>query len=139
EQESCETWEAFFSRRLPLADRCIAKNVPNRGRDTLPWVVSFRREILAHYLFLHLHTKRSAYSDALADWRPFLLHHTLGSTGVVSDILSLFDGSPQTGLIYPPYFSALKDQPAWGANKGAVSRLLSRLGAGAVPDTCPDF
>ncbi len=137
--EVTERWRLFFMQRLPRLGACVVKQAMNRGRDTLPWVVTFRSEIVAHDLLLHIHTKKSDYSEALGSWRAFLLHHTMGSAGVVSDVLNIFETTPKAGLVYPPYFGALKGQPSWGGNKATVNRLLATMSLGSAPEKCPDF
>ena len=139
ESEDASAWERIFSERVPSATKVMVRNVPNRGRDVLPWVVSFADEIKNHTLFCHLHSKKSEHAGAHRDWRSFLEHSMFGSRDLINQILTLFADNPALGLVYPPYFSTLAEQPAWGSNKNSFEAFFRRLSTDAVPEKCPDF
>ncbi len=140
EDQDASRWQRYFSERLQRATMVIVKNVPNRGRDALPWVVTFADEIQKHTIFCHLHAKKSQHSDRLRDWRSFLEHSMFGSRHLINQILSLFLEDTSLGLVYPPYFVLLPDrQPAWGENRKQFAALYRRLASGPVPVKCPDF
>jgi hypothetical protein len=138
-KEATEYWSGYFRERLPNVEKCIVKAVPNIGRDVAPWVVAFAPEILKHDLFYHGHSKKSEYNTAFRDWRRYLLHNTMGSPSIVSQILNSFSKDEALGLIYPGYFSPLKAQPAWGGSRIKVFELLKRLKSQAPLVNCPDF
>jgi len=131
-------WKSYFTQAVKNVAECIVKPVPNMGRDVAPWILYFAPEILSHDIFFHAHTKKSTYSDKYANWRRFLAHSSLGSTSIVDSILDQFADNPDVGLIYPPYFPALKAQPAWGGNLQKAQQLAQKLGVQA-PDKCPDY
>jgi len=140
QKEDVSFWKEFFLYKVPSISECIVRKCPNIGRDVFPWVVLFREEILCHTLLVHVHTKESSYSNILkGSWRKFLLHHTLGSKGVVSGIYRLFAENEKIGLVYPPYYGALKGQPAWGACKEKMRMLADRVGMSLEDERCPDF
>lgn len=137
--DSSINYPADAIQKLPHLKSCIVKRVENRGRDVAPWVVDFCQEILDHELFVHLHSKRSDYNSNYAGWRRFLLHNTLGRETICAQILNLFYQESSLGLVYPPYFSALPNQPRWGANQNRVDGLLSNMGFKSMISRCPDY
>jgi hypothetical protein len=139
EDEDPEFWRNWLETELANCNRCVVKRQENRGRDILPMVDTFRREILDHDVLFHCHSKVSSYESAYRDWRTFLLHNTLGSTEVVAALLAQFREDSHLGLVAPPYFHALQDQPQWGANRARVDAMLSSLGMQRSEDPCPDF
>lgn len=127
---------------LPNTDNVIVRNVPNRGRDVASWVVYFAEEIKKHEIFCHIHSKKSDYNAEYSGWRQFLIHNIMGSKSVVEQIISLLVGNENIGLIMPPYFSALPNQPKWGGNYQRTYQLLKSLGYAIhsiSENQCPDF
>ena len=111
---------------------------PNRGRDIAPKLITFR-DVYAHYdLFLHLHTKRSPHSGALAGWSDYLTGSLLGSPQIVRSILSLFDDT-SIGLVFPQHLFTLRKALRWGFNYQQSARLLRRMGVELQADWPLDF
>ncbi|MGJ0515809.1 MAG: rhamnan synthesis F family protein [Methylomicrobium sp.] len=129
----------YFKSRISNVTQCLVKEVENRGRDVAPWIIDFRGEILNHDLFLHVHSKRSDYKASYNGWRRFLIHNSFGSQNIATSILNIFEEHKDVGLVYPPYFSALPNQPKWGANKERFFKLLEQLNFCEALDKCPDF
>ncbi|MCW5717091.1 MAG: hypothetical protein KIS68_04580 [Bauldia sp.] len=138
-EQAEEIWEEFFAEQLGDRVAVIARRVENRGRDVMPWLVTFREHVTRADLFCHIHTKRSMHLRQHRDWGRFLLHSTLGSTGVVADIVDMFAANPRLGLVFPPYFASLAAQPSWGRNRAGAVELLGRMGLAADPARCPDY
>lgn len=132
-------WLKYWQVAVKKASRVIIRNTENRGRDALPWVVTFRNEIMQHDLFCHFHTKRSPHDGGLRYWRRFLAHTMLGSTSIANQILNKFESDPNLGLVYPPYFPSLRNQPNFGGTREVCSRLLSRIGFHPRPERCADY
>ncbi|MGV8840751.1 MAG: rhamnan synthesis F family protein [Bauldia sp.] len=137
--EAEEIWQEFFAERLGGRATVSARRLDNRGRDVMPWLVGFRDEIVSADLFCHIHTKRSGHLRQHRDWGRFLLHSTLGSSGVVADIVEMFAADPKLGLVFPPYFASLAAQPSWGRNRDGATELLRRMGLADDPSRCPDY
>lgn len=131
--------ESLFKSALPNCRAVIVAQPPNRGRDIAPFLITFGRQILNFDLVLHLHSKRSPHSSDHRDWRRYLLHYTLGSRAVVTQILTAFHVSPQIGIFQPPYHPQLRAQPKWGENQQRVVTLLRQLGYLYGGNFCPDF
>jgi len=138
EQARTEEIKTVLGENLPCAKRIIVRQVANRGRDTAPWLVSFREEIQKHTLFCHIHTKRSIHSTTGGDWYRYLCHATLGSAPVVEQILSAFADS-SVGIVAPCYHWTIGEQPIYGNNREICESLHSRICARALPDICPDY
>lgn len=132
-------WEDYFLSKLPNVDHCKVLTVENKGRDVAPWIIDFAGDIVESDIFCHIHTKRSDYNSSFANWRSYLLKHTLGSKKTVSYILERFKKNDRLGLVYPPYFPSLVDQPHWGSNREIVAALLAKLNMPAPPVKCADF
>lgn len=131
--------EQGFKNRVTKVAKCVVREFANRGRDMAPWVVGFANEIKKYELFLHIHSKKSDYNASYRGWRDFLLHNVIGSKVVASSILRLLINDEKIGLVHPPYFSELPNQPKWGANKVAANKLMARMDLGELPIQCPDY
>jgi hypothetical protein len=132
-----EYWKTAISDAVPNAQNVVVLPVANRGRDVMPWTCQFREIVLAHEIFLHVHTKVSGGSKGLL-WSEFLLNNTLGSASVIENILGMFEDD-KLGLVYPPYHRSLKAQPNWGKNWVACDALYRRLFNEPLPEACPDY
>lgn len=131
--------EKLFSDNIVNLEKCIVRKFENRGRDVAPWVVGFSNEIQKYELFLHLHSKKSDYKASYSGWRKFLIHNTIGSINIIDSVLKKFIENPEVGIVYPPYFSALPNQPKWGANKTTADNLMQLMGKSKFDEVCPDF
>jgi len=131
--------EQKFTSNIPNIGKCAVREFINRGRDVAPWIVGFANEIKKYELFLHFHSKKSDYNASYRGWRNFLLHNVIGSKTVVSSILQKLIDDEKVGLVHPPYFSALPNQPKWGANKKIADKLMKRMGLNTLSIQCPDF
>ena len=129
--------ESLFAKRLPQCANVVVRRFPNRGRDIAPFLVEFGNDLSKFDLILHLHSKK--YTDVRADWRRLLVHYTLGSRAVVSQILDMFKNDNTVGIVRPPYHGALRCQPNWGANKSNIERLLQRMALTLTGEDCPDY
>ena len=106
----------------------VVKMVPNRGRNFAPLLVHFRDELRQHRVVLHLHTKKSLYSNAeRADWRGHLLRCLTGAA--IDAHLDLLETHPEVGVVHPSMFAEV---PPWGAhwlgNSGNGRTLFARCG-----------
>ena len=115
-----------LSRHLPNA-RLNVQSFANRGRDIGPWLAGFGRQMQAHDLICHIHSKASPHNAAKADWRDQLLNGVLGSPAGITAIWQLFDQTPHLGLVFPAYHSSLVDQIGWGTNFPAAQALADRM------------
>lgn len=144
EGEDPEHWHRYFRAALGGLPDVKVRVTPNRGRDVAPWVIFFSEEIQRHDIFVHLHTKKSPHKQLLSDlagvsWRRFLVHHTMGSIGMVDRVLRLFRDDPAVGLIIPPYYSGLGAQPDWGENQSICEDLFQRMTGKRFEGECPHF
>lgn len=137
--EAALDFQEEAKQKLPNAQRIVVRSVCNKGRDVAPWVVGFADEILNFDILFHFHSKKSDYKTSYSGWRRFLIHQTIGSQSIIEQILGLFSNDAKLGLVAPPYFSALPNQPQWGANRDATHELLKIFGYPINQDECPDF
>jgi O-antigen biosynthesis protein len=125
--ESLEYVENLLRTHVPLATVEV-RVFPNVGRDIAPFVCGFGRQLAAHDLVAHVHTKRSPHNGAKADWRRQLLADLMGTTEFIQNLLGVFEMNPHLGMAFPQYHPSLKGQISWGTNYAACEVLASRLG-----------
>lgn len=128
-------------RDLPRLRQLEVRVVPNRGRDLAPFLLSFRKEILALDLVCHLHTKKSLYSGQEQDrWRRYLVDRLLGSAGRIAWILGTFQAMPQLGMVYPESFASVPWWAhTWLSNVACARELGARLGIAVDPTAYLDY
>jgi GT2 family glycosyltransferase/predicted O-methyltransferase YrrM len=101
---------------------------PNRGRDIAPKLLGFR-DVYDRYPFvLHLHSKISDHSGALANWRGLLLETLLGSPEIVGSIFDAFTRRSDIGMIAPQHFEPVRHWINWGGNFKIAESLAQRMG-----------
>jgi glycosyltransferase involved in cell wall biosynthesis len=84
-------------KRMPEASFFM---VENRGRDVLPFLLLLKHIGTQSYRYLcKLHTKKSVTSHSGNAWRKLLYYDLIGSPKIVSDIRTLFEENPSTGMI----------------------------------------
>ncbi|MCJ2131288.1 rhamnan synthesis F family protein [Methylobacterium sp. E-045] len=113
--------------------RC--KVIPNRGRNFGTLLPAFGKEVCAHDIVLHLHTKRSLYTGAeQSNWRQTIFDGLIGAPLLVEGLLNLFHSDKKLGLFYTsPYRGLPYWANHWLSNLGSGSALLERLGVRRYP------
>lgn len=82
----------------------------NKGRDILPMLNQMRDKIRNYKYFCHIHTKKSKTAPQIGEnWRNYLYKNLLGSTEIVSEILTNFENYEKLGIIYPENFYEVID------------------------------
>jgi hypothetical protein len=76
----------------------------NKGRDVLPFILQIKNVIRNYKYICHLHTKKSVHCTIGDEWRSYLFNNLLGSTQIVSEILTDFEMSDNLGIIFPEIF-----------------------------------
>ena len=76
----------------------------NKGRDVLPFIIQIKKVIKDYKYICHIHTKKSVQCQLGEEWRSYLFNNLLGSTQIVSEILSDFEMSDNLGIIFPEIF-----------------------------------
>ena len=92
------------------ANNISIKIIENKGRDILPFLIQMR-EVIDKYKYLcHLHSKKSLHDPELGNkWRTYLFNNLLGTTEIISEILSDFENYDKLGFIFPEnYYKILK-------------------------------
>jgi lipopolysaccharide biosynthesis protein len=128
-----ERADAVRERLAALGLRAELAVFENRGRDILPFLhVANRLLDEGVQVVLKLHTKRSVHRQDGEQWRRELLD-ALASPERARALVSAFASDASLGLVAADGHV----QPLayyWGANKGSVEYLATRLGL-AEPDT----
>lgn len=129
---------SHFSNELKLLNKLEIRETENIGRDVFPFIVEFGKELLSYDIILHIHSKKSPQTKTKG-WRRFLLHYTLGSRSITTQILNAFDEDSKLGAFFPAYFYGTTRQPLWGGNSSIVEEQLNRLGFTYDMTYCPDY
>jgi lipopolysaccharide biosynthesis protein len=110
------------------ASSVMVRRVENVGRDMGPFVLEFLPWVKDYDVCCWVHSKKSVYEPAYANWRKYLLTYLLGSPSDVVQILEKFASDGKLGVLYPPVFPAVSDKVEWGSNFSTAQSLLSRIG-----------
>jgi GT2 family glycosyltransferase len=130
--------KAHFCSDLKLLNKLEVRETENIGRDIFPFIVEFGKELLSYDVILHIHSKKSPQTKTKG-WRRFLLHYTLGSRSITTQILNAFNDDEKLGAFFPAYFYGTTRQPLWGGNGSIVQEQLDRLGFNYDMNYCPDY
>ena len=116
--------------RIKSVKECIVREVPNRGRDVAPLVVTFAKELLKHDFICHLHSKKSLFTGKQQDsWRRHFYKNLLGSPADIRKIFGIFEANNDVGIIYPETHEALPYWAhSWLSNKSLGKQVCARLG-----------
>jgi predicted HAD superfamily hydrolase len=109
--------------------------VPNRGRDIAPWLVSTRAVQNNYDYFCHINTKESKHLPFGENWRKYLYANLLERKAVI-DIFSLFESNHDIGCVYPfKYYELTKFEiqhvirpMGMFGEQDAINRLLEEFG-----------
>ncbi|MFI8746535.1 glycoside hydrolase family 99-like domain-containing protein [Pseudomonas sp. NPDC077186] len=103
------------------------EEVPNRGRDVLPFMKQLPRIIAdGHDLLLKVHTKKSPHRDDGDAWRRDLYDKLL-TENAMRQALDRFSHAPSTGILGPAGH-LVPMSFYWGSNARRVEGLACRLG-----------
>lgn len=127
EEIDTENLKNFFSG-LTNVNEIIVRTTQNRGRDIAPLYVLFKKELLAHKYFLHIHSKKSLFTGGeRVSWRQRNMNALIGSAATVKKIFRIFNDL-NAGLIFP---DALEFKSPiindWLANKAQGISLLRKF------------
>jgi hypothetical protein len=94
-----------YTKRYSKANNIIINIYENRGRDILPFLIQFGEVIDKYKYFCHIHSKKTlAEKEYGRKWRIYLYENLLGSSEIISEILSDFEINDKLGFIYPENF-----------------------------------
>lgn len=116
-------------RTVHFVKKICIKNVENRGRDILPFYVTFGKELSKYRYIMHAHSKKSLYSgNEQVNWRQNSMNELCGSQELVRKIFYLFEKS-NAGLIYPENYENVPSVAySWLMNEACGRNLLTRMG-----------
>ena len=115
--------------KIPNAEKCVVRIVPNRGRDVAPFLVGFGDLIPEYDFVAHIHSKKSLYTGSeQQNWRNYLFDALLGSADRIRKIFKAFDDET-VGVIYPrPAENVPYAAFTWMSNRAVGQSLLARAG-----------
>lgn len=91
-----------FTDKYSKARNVIITVLENKGRDILPFLTQMGLVIDKYKYLCHLHSKKSPYVPGLGEgWRTYLYNNLLGTTEIISEILSDFENDDKLGFIFP--------------------------------------
>lgn len=102
--------------------------MPNRGRDIAPKFYGFSDAYRDHDIVLHLHGKRSLFSERLDGWMAHILDCLLPEPAEINRILSFFKDIDRLGLIAPQAHRPVLRAMHWTRNQEIAEELRLRLG-----------
>lgn len=116
-------------KNIRLVKKIVVKNVENRGRDILPFYVTFGKRLKKYKYIMHAHSKKSLYTGReQLDWRQNSMNSICGSQMLVKKILYLFE-TENIGLVYPENYDNVPSIAySWLMNESCGRDLLSRMG-----------
>ena len=79
--------------------------VPNKGRDTIPFLYQLKDIITKYKYVCHIHTKKHGYTKEEGEnWRIYLYENLLGNKNITSKILSDFENNEKLGFFFPEHY-----------------------------------
>ena len=115
----------------------------NKGRDVLPLLIQLNNTIVKKYkYFCHIHSKKTTFTNFGDDWRQYLLENLLGSTDIVSEILTDFENNDKLGFIFPEtYYKVLLEYGSelTRRDKLYIKYLLKKINKNAKIGNIIDF
>jgi hypothetical protein len=127
--------QGFDDWRTALVD---VRVMENRGRNIAPLLVGFRDIYDRYDYVLHVHSKSSAHTSLLKQWRWFLLETLLGSPGVVASVFAAFQVNANLGVIGPSRFEGVRSV-GWSANYRLCKRIARQMGVTLAETPTVDF
>jgi len=99
-----------YTNKYSKANNVYVKFFENKGRDILPFLIQMGEVIHKYKYLCHLHSKKTWYSPKLGkNWRIYLFNNLLGTSEIISQILSDFENYDKLGFIFPQnYYENLK-------------------------------
>jgi lipopolysaccharide biosynthesis protein len=92
--------------------------------------------------FCHIHSKKTTFTNFGDDWRQYLLENLLGSTDIVSEILTDFENNDKLGFIFPEtYYKVLLEYGSelTRRDKLYIKYLLKKVNKNAKIGNIIDF
>jgi len=129
--------------RYSKANNVFIKIIENKGRDVLPFLIQMKQVIYKYKYLCHIHTKKSLTDPDLGkNWRRYLFNNLLGTTEIISEILSDFENHDKLGFIFPiNYYKILKHtMNITRGVKKSMNFLFTKLyHRYKISDNCFDF
>ena len=99
-----------YSNKYSKANKVYIRILENKGRDILPFLIQIRAVFHKYKYLCHLHSKKSILTPSMGKkWRIYLFNNLLGTTDIISQILSDFESNDKLGFIFPQnYYENLK-------------------------------
>lgn len=112
-------------------------DLPNHGRDILPFLHLVQSGVLAPYLAVcKLHGKKSPHRKDGDAWRNDLLEGVIGTGAVTASRLQRFLADPAASL-WVANGHRMAGAQWWGANRARAAALLARIGG--IEEGGPDL
>ena len=112
---------------LPTGPSFEVRQVDNRGRDLVPFLIDCADVWRRYDLVLHLHTKRSLHITWGEAWRLYLFKMLLGSRRGVEAALLAFERDAHLAMLYPANYYAIKRHTLEENNHAALGVFERRL------------
>ena len=114
-------YKDYIEQYFPHA---IITEVENIGTDFYPFTSVFNNEILNYDLVLKIHSKKSEYNKKFKGWRNYLFDNLIIN---YEEIITLFNNTPDLGVLFPEPFKPIKPHVEWGNNYDNSVMLLKMM------------
>lgn len=119
-------------KNISRLQNVVVENVPNRGRDLAPFIITFGKQLLKYDVIAHFQSKKSVESKFLEHWGECILDTLIGpvdgSGGRAAYIIKLLSASAD--IVYPalPRFFPRGDigDSGWGCNQDDGQAILEQ-------------
>ncbi|MCD7895194.1 MAG: class I SAM-dependent methyltransferase [Planctomycetaceae bacterium] len=121
-----------LTTKLSRLNKVVVKNVPNRGRDIAPMILTFGKDLQQYDIIAHFQSKKSVENEALENWADCILDSLIGPTNgsgaKTAYILRLL--VEDVDVVYPalPRFFPRGDigDSGWGCNENHSRAILEQ-------------
>lgn len=131
-----------YLNKFSKAHNYKIKIITNNGRDILPLIKQMKNVLHKYKYFCHIHSKKSMHDPKYGlSWRKYLFKNLLGSSELISNILTDFENDEKLGFIFPETFYEAKVH-ALKLNKSlkySINFLLNKIFKGYQIGKLLDF
>ena len=93
-----------YSEKHSHSNNIFINVFENKGKDVFPFLTQMKEVYAKYKYFCHIHSKNPNEPSFRNLWRVHLVENLLGSSELISEILSDFENNNNLGVIYPENF-----------------------------------
>ena len=93
----------MYAEKHSRSNKFFINVFENKGKDVVPFINQMKEVYTKYKYFCHIHAKKPNQTLRIL-WRKHLFENLLGSSELISEILSDFENNNNLGVIYPENF-----------------------------------